>query len=173
VSAADNRGWDIGKNKVYPASFDTSSDDSDQSGALPYNSNITVAALDSNGQMASFSDHGGTVELGAPGVGIVSTMIRNPDPSLIDDTSAIVTESNGGTYVSLNGTSMAAPFVTGAIVLLASAHLDSTGHTTLSPQDISTLIRNDAINTPTPSMSGNASTAGRLDIVKLNSGTSP
>jgi subtilisin family serine protease len=173
VSAADNSGQDIGTNKVYPASFDTSSDNSDQSGTLPYNSNITVAALDLNGQKASFSNYGGTVELGAPGVGIVSTMIPNPDPSLISDKFGIVTESNGGTYASLDGTSMAAPYVTGAIVLLASAHLDSTGHTTLSAQDICTLIRNDAASTPTPSMSGSATTGGRLDIAKLIPGTTP
>jgi subtilisin family serine protease len=167
VAAASNEGVDIGQNEMYPASIDTSADNSDESGTLQFNSVITVAAIDSNGQLASFSNFGGSVELGAPGVGIVSTMIPNPNPGLVPDTSALITEANGATYASLDGTSMAAPFVTGAVALLASAHLDSTGHTSISAKDICDLIRKDALGTPTVSLTTKTSTNGRLDIAKL------
>lgn len=167
VSAASNEGVDIGKQPMYPANFDTSLDNSDQSGTLAFNGNITVAAIDSTGQVPAFSNFGGTVELGAPGVNIVSTMIPNPSPILIPDPSALISDSDGSTYAALDGTSMAAPFVTGAIVLLASNHLDSSGNTILKAQDICSLIRNNALATATPSLNGKATTGGRLDLAKL------
>ena len=69
--------------------------------AYTQNNVISVAALTSTGGLASYSNYGSTwVDLGAPGSGIYSTLLN-------------------GTYGTFNGTSMAAPHVTGAAGLLA------------------------------------------------------
>lgn len=63
---------------------------------------IAVAAIDIDGSLAYFSSYGNsTVDIGAPGVGIWSTMAPN-------------------TYEAYSGTSMATPHVTGALALFAS-----------------------------------------------------
>ena len=69
--------------------------------AYTQNNVISVAALTSTGGLAGYSNYGSTwVDLGAPGSGIYSTLLN-------------------GTYGTFNGTSMAAPHVTGAAGLLA------------------------------------------------------
>lgn len=69
---------------------------------IPVANVITVAAIDNQGNRASFSNYGATtVHVAAPGVSIASSV-----------------PNNGYSYMS--GTSMAAPHVSGAIALLAS-----------------------------------------------------
>ena len=68
---------------------------------------ITVAAIDPAGRLASFSNYGRrSVDLAAPGVGIWSTV--------------------PGGYDSYTGTSMATPHVSGVVALLATIHPEYT-----------------------------------------------
>jgi thermitase len=102
VAAAGNGGRDgVGDNNdvtpSYPSNYDTSA-------WAGYDAVIAVAALRSDGTLASFSNYGSnTVDLGAPGAGVYSTTAFN-------------------TYSSYSGTSMATPHVTGAIALFAASN---------------------------------------------------
>jgi subtilisin family serine protease len=103
-----------------------------------YEAVISVAALTDTGARATYSNYGATtVDLGAPGSGIWST---------------VPTDS----YASYNGTSMAAPHVTGAIALYASVHPTATA------QEIRQAILGSV--TPTASLAGKTMTGGRLNI---------
>jgi subtilisin family serine protease len=73
-----------------------------------YDEAIAVAGTDQNDLKASFSDYGAWVDLSAPSV-------------------AIHTTYSGGDYGPVDGTSMAAPFVSGLAGLLLSEHPDWSG----------------------------------------------
>ncbi|HBH08399.1 MAG TPA: hypothetical protein DDX40_03235 [Rikenellaceae bacterium] len=66
-----------------------------------YDRVIAVAALNSNGSKANYSNYGDFVDLAAPGTGIYSTV-------------------TGGGYRNMNGTSMACPHVSGVAALIVS-----------------------------------------------------
>jgi subtilisin family serine protease len=70
-----------------------------------YDNVLGVAATDETGALSAISDYGPGVDLSAPGVDILSTAL-------------------GGGYEWRTGTSMAAPHVAGALVLLAAARPD-------------------------------------------------
>ena len=101
---------------------------------------IAVAASDQHDQLASFSNFGpSTVDVAAPGVGILST-----EP--------------GGAYQERNGTSMAAPHVTGTVALVWAHTPEATA------QEVRTAILSsvDAL----PSLQGKVATGGRLNAAQ-------
>jgi subtilisin family serine protease len=131
IAAAGNDGNNIESTKSYPASYN--------------NANIiAVAAIASNGSIPSWSNFGSSsVDLGAPGSGIYSTL-----PG----------KNGGSSYGSYSGTSMATPHVTGAAALYASTHAGSTA------AQIKAAILDAARATPTTSLTGKTVTGGRLNV---------
>ncbi len=108
---------------------------------------ISVAATDNRDQLAQFSNYGPTsVDLGAPGVAIYSTMPF-------------------GTYGYLSGTSMSVPFVAGAAALVLSRSNLTTQQ--LKQQLVSTVDQ-------VPDLQGKTVSGGRLNIYKaLTTSTTP
>jgi hypothetical protein len=72
---------------------------------------LTVAAIDSQNRPASFTNFGRVVDISAPGVGILSSVPKND-------------------FINMQGTSMAAPFVSSAVAMYLLNNPD------LSPNDV-------------------------------------
>ncbi|MFM7038815.1 MAG: S8 family serine peptidase [Planctomycetaceae bacterium] len=146
IAAAGNGGADgIGDNNDsvlnYPSNYNTTVASSTET-AASYDAVVAVAAITSSGSRAVFSNFGrNTVDLGAPGVDIVSTVPSN-------------------NYASYQGTSMATPHVSGAVALYAS--LQQPG---FPAQDLRRALFNSVA--PTPSMATTTSTGGRLDVAAM------
>ena len=82
---------------VYPASFQG------------LDNMISVSAVDSSGNLASFSNTG--ADISAPGVNILSTWLQSRSSTVREDGTSLYSES---------GTSMAVPYISGAIALMSS-----------------------------------------------------
>jgi subtilisin family serine protease len=126
VVAAGNSSSNNDAAPSYPASY-------------PSDNIISVAAIASDGSLASFSNYGASsVDIGAPGVQIPSTYPSNR-------------------YVYLSGTSMACPHVSGAAALLKAY----SGN--LSSAAIKAALLNGARGNP--NLSGKTLTGGELDTL--------
>lgn len=124
VAAAGNGGGSLESNPHYPASF-------------THANVVSVAATDNNDQLASFSNYGEvSVDLGAPGVSIASTV--------------------PGSYQYMSGTSMAAPHVAGAAAQILSL-FPGMGH----PELKAALLDH---GEPISSLKGKTVTGRRLDM---------
>jgi len=133
VAAAGNEGSNNDSTPFYPASYSL-------------DNIISVAATTSSGGLASFSDYGlSTVDIGAPGESVLSTMSTSGGP---------YTDPSG--YGLLSGTSMAAPQVTGAAALLWAEH------PTWTMQQVR--MRLLTTSSPLASLSGKVADCGQLDV---------
>ena len=125
VAAAGNDGRSNETTPTYPANY--------ASEAI-----VSVAATDHADALAFFSNYGATtVDLGAPGVNILST-------------------TPGNTYGSFSGTSMATPHVAGAAALLKARFPDA------SLYGLKNLLLRSV--DPIASLSGRTTTGGRLNL---------
>lgn len=131
IAAAGNDAYDNDARASYPSNY-------------PNANIIAVASITSSGALSSFSQWGATtVDIGAPGSGIASTVPTRSKGNVVS------------AYASYSGTSMATPHVTGAAALYASSHPAATA------AQVKAAILNAAVSTP--SLQGKVLTGGRLD----------
>ena len=132
IAAAGNATNNNDDNLSYPGSYT--------------NSNIiAVASITNSGAISGFSNYGATtVDLGAPGSGIYSTVPTRSKGAVVS------------AYATYSGTSMATPHVSGAAALYASSHPGATA------SQIKDAILNSTV--ATPSLSGKTVTGGRLNV---------
>ena len=136
---------------LFIASAGNSSEDNDTEPHYPSNYEfdnvIAVAATDDDDQLSSSSNYGLTsVDLGAPGVSILTTNPRNK-------------------YRTGSGTSYAAPHVTGAAALVMAQFPEFT-YTETKAQILSSVE-------PIPALEGITVTGGRLNLLNAVGGTPP
>ncbi|GAA4870707.1 S8 family peptidase [Luteimonas vadosa] len=130
------------------------------SGAVPANcpNVVAVAATDSNGSRASFSNYGTGIDVSGPGVGIMSTLNTGS------------TTPGSESYASYNGTSMAAPHVAGVVALM-----QSKATTPKTPAEIESLLKSTARALPGTCSGGCG--AGIVDanaaVAAVSGGTPP
>ena len=120
---------------VVSAGNSGSSCSSINSPAAIYDGSFTVGAIDSAGNIASFSSRGPVTVDGG----------NRPKPDISAPGVAVRSAWKPSGYVSLQGTSMAAPHVAGLVALMLSANPALSGRV----DDIETIITNTAISTAT------------------------
>ena len=134
VAAAGNSNVNIDTTPSYPASYNVANV-------------VAVAATTNTDVRASYSNFGAsTVDIAAPGSGIISTTPNN-------------------TYSNYSGTSMATPHVAGAIALYWDSHSTDT-----AAQVIAKLTSSADVLT---SLSGLVNGGRRLNVARMMEGTSP
>jgi subtilisin family serine protease len=133
-------GFSIDDTPTYPASYGLAN-------------MVTVAATDASDELGSFSNFGVKhVQIAAPGVNIVSALPLQPTAEMT--TYGIPTEAGP-----LDGTSMATPYVAGALTMLLGSNPSMT-----VAQAKSRLLRSvDKV----ASLDGKVSSGGRLNLAKL------
>ncbi|ACO47195.1 S8 family peptidase [Deinococcus deserti] len=146
IAAAGNGGNDgVGDNNDTTANYPSNYECKATDGTLVWDCLIAVAAIDKEGALAKFSNYGmTTVDLGAPGVSVMSTLPNN-------------------TYGAYSGTSMATPHVTGGAALYAAAYSSAYGVKATAKQ-IKDAIMKAANATDTTSLTGKTVTGGRLNV---------
>ena len=129
VAACGNGATDTDLSPTYPASY-------------PIDNVVSVAATASDDTLASFSNYGATsVHLAAPGVNILSTYV-----------------ATDSFYYTDSGTSLAAPYVSGALALMLAEYPGETHQ-----QIINRVL---SATDPLPSLAGKCVTGGRLNLRK-------
>lgn len=136
VAACGNSHSDNDANPLFPASYE-------------FDNIISVAATTRDDSAASFTNWGSTtVDLAAPGAPVFSAWNRSDSD-----------------YRYLDGTSMAAPQVSGAIALLWTLHPELDYH-----QVIQQIVSN---TDPLPAFAGKTVSGGRLDLEKVLTASLP
>lgn len=146
VAAAGNGHQGVGYDNdtdskpAYPASY-------------PQENIISVAALDSSDKLGSFSNWGkNTVDIGAPGVKVFSTVPDNVYQDTVIDIPGLITAT-------WDGTSMATPHVSGAAALYLSKNPNADW------QEIKAAILDSA--TPISALNGKSVSGGKLNVNAL------
>ncbi|WP_323675498.1 S8 family serine peptidase [Halorubellus sp. PRR65] len=119
-----------------------------------YSECMAVSAVDSNENLASFSQYGDKCDVAAPGVDILSTWTEYKSQF-------------GGKYNKISGTSMACPAASGVAALgLAAAG----GSGALSPTELRARLKNTAVDI---GLSDQKQGAGRVDAANIVGGGTP